>query len=369
MQIQLLRGNMWYLVFLLLFVNNAYAGIGAVSEAKGTACSIERNKEKLAGDKGASIESMDAYITGGCVSNILFKDDTKVKVTENSRLVIDDFVFDPKQSDAGKLALKVGLGTVRYASGQIAKANPQQVGIQTPTATIAVRGTDFTMTVDETGQSLIVLLPSCKDEKDVKQYELQENICKVGKIVVTNDAGEVTLDQAFHATYVQSRTAMPTAPEVINMVESKINNNLIIAAPKEIVNAIKQAARTKKDEEQEDLEKEATRRLANQVAKTQETIAARIEQIVETVQTAPCDPTSHVCVQWEQPNADGTQKGKGTAYRITPDTHYAEVKTQGYMSNTAISINQNDTTASTMIGDSSGGNTISITQTTGVLRR
>ena len=362
---------MWFLVFFLLFVNNAVASIGAVSEAKGTACQIERNKEKLTGDKGASIESMDAYITGGCVSNLLFKDETKVKVTENSRLVIDDFVYDPKQSDAGKLALKVGLGTVRYASGQIAKANPQQVGIQTPTATIAVRGTDFTMTVDETGQSLIVLLPSCKDDKDVKQYELQENTCKVGKIVVTNDAGEVTLDQAFHATYVQSRTSMPTTPEVINMVESKINNNLIVSAPKEIVNAIKQAARTKKDEELEDLEKEAARRLANQVAKTQETISARIEQINETVTYAPqCNPTTNVCVMWDQPNADGTQKGKGTAYRITPDTHYAEVKTQGYSSNTSISINQNDTAASAMIGDSNGGtNTISISQSTGVLKR
>ena len=361
---------MWYLVFLLLFVNNVYAGIGAVSEAKGTACSIERNKEKLAGDKGASIESMDAYITGGCVSNILFKDDTKVKVTENSRLVIDDFVFDPKQSDAGKLALKVGLGTVRYASGQIAKANPQQVGIQTPTATIAVRGTDFSMTVDETGQSLIVLLPSCKDDKDVKQYELQENTCKVGKIIVENDAGAVTLDQAFHATYVQSRTAMPTAPEVISMVESKINNNLIVSAPKEIVNAIKQAARTKKDEEQEELEKEATRRLATQVSKTQEVITERIEAIAEPVATAPapCDPTSQVCVQWEQPNADGTQKGKGTAYRVTPDTHYAEVKTQGFMSNTSVSINQNDIASSALIGESSS-NTVNITQSTGVLRR
>ena len=56
------------------------------------------------------------------------------------------------------------MGTVRYASGQIAKANPQQVGIQTPTATIAVRGTDFSMTVDEVGQSLVMLVPSCKDE-------------------------------------------------------------------------------------------------------------------------------------------------------------------------------------------------------------
>ena len=124
------------------------------------------------GGKGESVEMNDAYVTQACQSNITFKDDTKVKVTENSRLLIDEFVFDTKKSDAGKLAFKIGMGTVRYASGQIAKSNPQQVGIQTPTATIAVRGTDFTMTVDESGQSLIMLVPSCKDEKDIKQYEL-----------------------------------------------------------------------------------------------------------------------------------------------------------------------------------------------------
>ena len=97
---------------MLLAVTPSWAGIGNVSETKGTACSIERQKQKLSGEKGASVESMDTYVTGGCVSNITFKDDTKVKVTENSRLLIDDFVFDPKQSDAGKLALKVGMGTV-----------------------------------------------------------------------------------------------------------------------------------------------------------------------------------------------------------------------------------------------------------------
>jgi hypothetical protein len=160
------------LALLLTVASPSWAGIGTVSENKGTACEVERNKKKMSGVKGAEIESMDTYTTGACVSNITFKDDTKVKVTENSRLLIDDFVFDPNKSDAGKLAIRVGMGTVRYASGQIAKNNPQQVNIKTPTAAVAVRGTDFTMTVDETGQSLVMLIPSCKDEKDVKQFEL-----------------------------------------------------------------------------------------------------------------------------------------------------------------------------------------------------
>ena len=161
---------------LLCFTVNAWAGIGVVADVKGTACEIQRNKQKLPGAKGAEIESMDTYVTGSCVSNITFKDDTKVKVTENSRLLIDDFVFDPKKSDAGKLAIKAAMGTVRYTSGQIAKNNPQQVNIKTPTATVAVRGTDFTMTVDEAGQSLVVLVPSCKDEAQQKKFELDEQL-------------------------------------------------------------------------------------------------------------------------------------------------------------------------------------------------
>jgi hypothetical protein len=257
---------MWKFLFLLLLSTNSLGDIGSVIETSSGACKIERNKQKMAGDKGATIESMDTYITDACIGNITFKDNTKVKVNENSRLLIDDFVFDPNNSDAGKIALKIGMGTVRYASGQIAKNNPQRVGIKTPTATIAVRGTDFSMTVDEAGQSLIMLIPSCKDEKDVKKYELEENKCKVEKIEVETLAGKVFLDQAFQATFVQSATSLPTPPTSVSIIESKITNNLIIVKPAEVQKAIADAGKTKEEEEEEDLESEATRRLINRVA-------------------------------------------------------------------------------------------------------
>ena len=63
----------------------------------------------------------------------------------------------------GSLSLKATLGTVDM-SGQIAKNSKQNVKISTPTATIAVRGTDFAMTIDEIGGSTIVLLPSCNGD-------------------------------------------------------------------------------------------------------------------------------------------------------------------------------------------------------------
>lgn len=361
---------MWFLLLLVSF--NVYADIGSVSEVKGTGCQIERNKQKMSGDKGASVESMDTYITGSCVGNIIFKDDTKVKITENSKLLIDDFVFDAKKSDAGKLALKVAMGTVRYASGQIAKNNPQQVGIQTPTATISVRGTDFSMTVDEAGQSLVMLVPSCKDEKDIKQYELQENTCKVGKIIVENMGGSVELDQAFQATYVQSATMQPSPPTTVSTIESKISNNLIIVKPMEVQRSVKESAKSPQDKELEALEAEATRRLASSVQKTEEALEeARVLKLLELVGKLGCNPSNSVCVIWDKPDSEELQmRGKGIAFRWTQDEHYTEVKTQGYNSNTSVSITHNDMEASTIMGDGSpGGNVVKITQNSGVLKR
>ena len=358
------------LALLLTVASPSWAGIGTVSENKGTACEVERNKKKISGVKGAEIESMDTYTTGACVSNITFKDDTKVKVTENSRLLIDDFVFDPKKSDAGKLALKVGMGTVRYASGQIAKNNPQQVNIKTPTATVAVRGTDFTMTVDETGQSLVMLVPSCKDEKDVKQFELDEQRCKVGSIVVSTGIGSVTLDKAFEATYVTSASMMPTAPVIVNTIEGKIGNNLIIVKPSEVVQAIKEAGRSKRDAELEELEADAQRQIAMRVEKGREKEAPVLLPDTFSDGKKGCNPSTTVCVAWEKNDSPDIQsKGKGIAYRSNTD-HYAEVKTTGYDSNTFVAISHNDQYAFTFVGSGDpGGNVVNIIQKTGVLRR
>jgi len=162
-------------------------------------------------------------------AGITFQDNTQVQVNENSRLVIDDFVYDPKKPQAGKLSLNMASGTVRYASGAIAKNDPGKVSINTPTATIAVRGTDFSATVDELGSSTIILLPSCPfGWRDV------ERDCKTGAIDVINDAGVVHLTKPFHATKVDTRGTLPTKPAIINLSIDAINNMLIVAPPREI---------------------------------------------------------------------------------------------------------------------------------------
>jgi hypothetical protein len=356
---------------LLCLTFNAWAGIGTVFDTKGSVCEIQRDKKKLPGLKGAEVESMDTYVTGSCVSNIRFKDDTKVRITENSRLLIDDFVFDPKKSDAGRLAIKAAMGTIRYTSGQISKNNPQRVNVKTPTASIAVRGTDFTMTVDEAGQSLVVLVPSCKDEKDIKQFELDEQRCRVGKIEVTTSLGTVELDKAFEATFVTSANAMPTPPVIMNTIEAKINNNLILVRPPEIQRAIDKAGKSKRELEEEELEAEAQRQITRRIekAKEQESEAA-IMPFTFATGAKGCNPSTNVCVNWENPDGQDIQsRGKGIAFRKNED-HYAEVKTLGYSSNSSITIIHDDQADTIVIGSGDpNGNVIHIKQNSGVLRR
>ena len=175
----------------------------------------------------------DAIRTAQGKVGITFDDNTKVQVNENSKLVIDDFVYDANKK-TGKLALNMALGTVRYASGQIAKNDPQKVALNTPSATISVRGTDFTATVDEVGASTIILLPSCPNDRKTRTKDDIEANCVTGSIVVESDAGQVILNQAFQATRVANRSSIPAKPVILRLSEDAINNMIIVSPPREI---------------------------------------------------------------------------------------------------------------------------------------
>jgi hypothetical protein len=210
------------LITLALFSETSLSAVGRVTEQSGPT-EIVRNKRSQPSTVNTPVEMNDTIVTAKAKAKLTFDDNTTVNITEQSKIIIDDFVYDPKNKDAGKLSMKMVQGTARYASGQIAKNSPQNVNIQTPTATVAVRGTDFSMTVDELGRSLIMLLPSCNAQT-----------CVTGSIMVSNEVGEVILDVAYQATLVTSATVIPTAPVVVQIDQANINNLLIISPPPEI---------------------------------------------------------------------------------------------------------------------------------------
>ena len=209
------------LSILLLFIPQLLyaAAIGSVVKQEGVT-SVERDGEESSLEKDSDIMFKDNVITGKGNIGITFVDDTNVAVSPQSKLLIDEFIYDPSAPSTSKLVMKVAAGTVRYASGNIAHLDNQNVDIRTPTAKIAVRGTAFSMTVDEIGQSLIILLPNADGS--------------VGEISVESDIGQVILTRAFQATTVGLSEQRPTPPKILDLTENMINNMLIIRPPKKI---------------------------------------------------------------------------------------------------------------------------------------
>ena len=209
--------------------------IGGVTLSKGNSIIDRKDGEKdVKVEKNLDIFSYDTVKTGKGQVAIEFLDETRVDITQHSKLIIDDFVYDPN-SKTGKLSLKATLGTVRYASGQIAKNSAQNISIKTPTATVSVRGTDFAMTIDEIGSSTIILLPSCNGNGN----------CFVGEISVESDAGQVILNQAFQATQVDTPESNPLKPVLLDLDETLINNLLIVQKPPALADAIEQEEKLK----------------------------------------------------------------------------------------------------------------------------
>ena len=205
------------LILIALLARPANSNVGEIGQIKGSGVLEREGDIVIDGEAGIGVLSMDEAVTANGTMRIDFVDETRVELTEQSRLVIDEFVYDPA-NDVGSLSIKASLGTVRYASGQIAKKYKQNVKISTPSATIAVRGTDFVMVVDEMGGSMITLLPSCDTA----------GICFVGEIEVMTDAGFVVLNQAFQATQTVHGMRKPTPPVTLNLTEDQLNNLLIL---------------------------------------------------------------------------------------------------------------------------------------------
>ena len=214
---------------LILFSIPAFSTeIGEISELKGNGEITRVNSsETFTAELDSDIFSFDDVRTGNGRLAIEFLDDSVVKLTEHSKLIIDEYIFDPDPSKS-KMSLQMASGTARFISGAFGKINKENITINTPTATIGIRGTDFTTTVDELGRSLVILLPDKNGDSS-------------GEITVTTAAGVEILNEPFQATMVSAWEQPPTqAVTLANMTLGLIDNMLIVQRPDEVEQAVEE---------------------------------------------------------------------------------------------------------------------------------
>lgn len=224
------------LISLLLIQNIAGAQIGDVFEQTGTPGEILRQGgQELTANLNAAIVSMDTVETENGRLKIQFVDNTEVSMTEHTIVEINEYVYDPDPNKS-KMALNFAQGTARFATGKLGLVPRENIAIQTPTASIGIRGTDFTMSVDELGRSLVILLP---DANCTTGIDLEEGCAPSGSISVTNQGGTQILDEAYQAVMVSTFETIPTTPVVIHNINlSMIDNMFIVQPPQEVEQAV-----------------------------------------------------------------------------------------------------------------------------------
>lgn len=238
LQLQSHRLTNVILCLLCTFSSNIFADIGNISELNGTPGSIDRKGgENIVAELSTAIESLDEVETTNGRLKIEFVDNTQVSLTEHTYMEINEYVYDP---DPGKsrMALNFVQGTARFATGGLGLVPKENITIQTPTATIGIRGTDFTTTVDELGRSLVILLP---DEDCTDIVALEQGCAPSGEITITNGAGTVVLDEAYMSAMVSTYETPPTPPVVLTGIDlNVIDNMFIVSEPPEIKEAIQE---------------------------------------------------------------------------------------------------------------------------------
>ena len=220
----------------ILLCYPAYAeDIGGITEHTGSG-GINRDGDLITTAVGVGVMQKDAVSTVNGRMLLTFLDDSVVRLTEHTDIVLTKYYYDPMNKAKSSMTMSFVAGTARFATGRLGLVPKENIAIVTPTATIGVRGTDFTTTVDELGRTLVILLPET-------ECTIDGDCSPSGEITVTNEGGIVVLSEAYQATMVSNLGTSPTPPTRLdNITLNMIDNMFIVSPPKQVEEAVEEQA-------------------------------------------------------------------------------------------------------------------------------
>ena len=186
--------------------------IGSITELRGNTRVVRDKPYESVID--FSLNSMDKLETAKGRMGVTFRDETTIRLTEHSQVVVDEFVFDPDPSKS-TMALNFIKGTGRFVSSKKKRIPNDNISIRTNSATVGIRGTDFTITVKETGEALIILLPDEFGDSS-------------GEITVNTALGQVVLNKPYESTTVYNFETSPTPAVILDLTLDMIDNLSLI---------------------------------------------------------------------------------------------------------------------------------------------
>ena len=131
-----------------LVASPAWAEIARIKSSVGVAA-IERWTTRLPAAPGLQLNPGDRLVTGkdGRIS-LSFIDNTRFSVGPNSRVAVNEFVYD-RTSQQGTFLTQVDRGSLAIVSGHIAHSGRDAMKVRTPNSLLGVRGTRFIVEVSK----------------------------------------------------------------------------------------------------------------------------------------------------------------------------------------------------------------------------
>ena len=125
---------------------HAHAGI--VKSVRGDVRLLGDDGSTRIANPGDALSPIDRLVTGAdSGASVVLRDGATLVVGPSSRLDLKDFHFDSTTQEGGML-VSLLRGSLRMVTGLIGKTHPDAVRVETPTAVIGIRGTDFIVETD-----------------------------------------------------------------------------------------------------------------------------------------------------------------------------------------------------------------------------
>lgn len=121
----------------------AAQAVGEVEFSRGVGFAQSAGQTPRTLGKGLSLKEGDRLTTAeGSSAIVKFQDGTRMTVRPNSDIVVQQFQFK-EGAQENSMVMQLLRGGFRAITGLIAKGSPNAAKVQTSTATIGIRGTDF----------------------------------------------------------------------------------------------------------------------------------------------------------------------------------------------------------------------------------
>jgi hypothetical protein len=185
-------------VFITIALSVFWLAMGSVKADKiGIASVVVNQVESISGrDSRALSVGSDVFLRerirtlDASTAQLLFLDKTSLTIGPNAELRLDRFVYNPDQG-GGRVVINAAQGAFRFITGS---QNPTSYTINTPVASVGIRGTILDLLVTgtpTTGFTLTVVLDECCAFVTLATGQ-KLNLTKPGTAYVLTSAGAVT---------------------------------------------------------------------------------------------------------------------------------------------------------------------------------